>query len=174
MPTLDNLPCNAVSETNLQIEVPVKTRLKLSTLSGDISVEAVDGVIEVTSWNGDVSLTNVAGAVVANSVAGDVTAVMTRTDAGTPMAFTSLNGEIDVTLPPGVRAKVKLRTLNGDMFTDFDIPPAPSGPPVTGTREPDGRFRFELERTAGGALNGGGPDIELRSFAGNIYLRRGK
>jgi hypothetical protein len=174
MPSLHNLPCGAVSETDLQIEVPVKTHLKLSTLSGDISVEAVDGVIEVKTVNGDVSLTNIAGAVVANSVAGAVSAVMTRISADAPMAFTSLNGEIDVTLPAAVRANVKLRTLNGDMFTDFDIPPTPPGQPAAGTRQPDGRFRFEVERTASGALNGGGPDIELRSFAGDIYLRRGK
>lgn len=174
MPNLDDFPCASLAETDLEIQVPVKTRLRLSTVQGDVTVEAVDGVIEVNSLSGDIELLNVSGAMVANSVAGDVTAVLMRADANAPMAFTTLNGEVDVTLPLATKANVKLRTLSGDMFTDFDIPPAASGAPVRGTRQKDGRLRFDIERTAGGALNGGGPEIELRSFTGEIYLRRGK
>ena len=37
------------------------------------------------------------------------------------MAFTSLNGIVDVTLPASVKANVKLRSDQGDVFTDFDI-----------------------------------------------------
>ena len=124
--------------------------------------------------NGDLSLASVAGSVVAHTVNGAVTAVLTRADAEAPMAFTTLNGEVDVTLPPAIKANLKLRTDNGDTFTDFDIPAAPSRPAPRGSRQGDGRFRLEVERAVLASLNGGGPDSELRSFNGRVYLRRGK
>lgn len=159
---------------DFDIEVPLKTSLKLSTVNGNVTVNAVDGMLEINSVNGEVSLANIAGSVVAHSVNGDVTAVLTRADAGAPMAFTTLNGDVDVTMPATIKANLKLRTDNGDMFTDFDIPAASSRPAPRGTRQGDGRFRFEVERAILTSLNGGGPDIELRSFNGRVYLRKGK
>ena len=172
---LKDLPCGPIFDNvNFDIEVPLKTNVKLSTVSGDISVTNVEGVLEANSMNGDLSLASVAGSVVAHTVNGDVEAVLTRADAQAPMAFTTLNGEVDVTLPAAIKANLKLRTDNGDTFTDFDIPAAPSRPAPRGSRQGDGRFRLEVERAVLASLNGGGPDIELRSFNGRVYLRRGK
>ena len=172
---LKELPCGPIFDNvNFDIEVPLKTNVKLSTVSGDISVTNVEGVLEANSMNGDLSLASVAGSVVAHTVNGDVEAVLTRADAAAPMAFTTLNGEVDVTLPAAIKANLKLRTDNGDTFTDFDIPAAPSRPTPRGSRQGDGRFRLEVERAVLASLNGGGPDIELRSFNGRVYLRRGK
>jgi len=172
---LKDLPCGPLFDNvNFDIEVPLKTNVKLSTVSGDISVTNVEGVLEANSMNGDLSLASVAGSVVAHTVNGDVEAVLTRADAQAPMAFTTLNGEVDVTLPAATKANLKLRTDNGDTFTDFDIPATPSRPTPRGARQGDGRFRLEVERAILASLNGGGPDIELRSFNGRVYLRKGK
>lgn len=169
------LPCGPMFDsTDFDIEVPLKTSLSLSTVNGDLTVNAVDGMLELETVNGAVSLTSVAGSVVAHSLNGTVTATLTRADAEAPMAFSTLNGNVDVTLPPAVKANLKLRTDNGDIFTDFDIPTATSRPTPRGSREGDGRFRLEVERAVVTALNGGGPDIELRSFNGRVYLRKGK
>jgi hypothetical protein len=172
---LKGVPCdlNLVS-VDFEIEVPLRTNVRLSSVNGDIEVGSVEGVLEVNSVNGELTLTSVAGSIVAHTVNGDVTAVLTRADAEAPMAFTTLNGEVDVTLPPTIKANLKLRTDNGDIFTDFDIPAVSTRPAPRGTRQGDGRFRFEVERAILATLNGGGPDIELRSFNGRVYLRRGK
>ena len=37
-----------------------------------------------------------------------------------------------------------------------------------------GKFRLDVDRSILGNINGGGPDIELRTFNGNIYLRKAK
>jgi DUF4097 and DUF4098 domain-containing protein YvlB len=158
---------------DFEIEVPLKTNVKLSTMNGDVSVTSVEGVLEVNSVNGELSLASVAGSVVAHTVNGDVTATLTRADPDAPMAFTTLNGDVDVTLPPTIKANLKLRTDNGDVFSDFDIP-ATSSRTATRSTTRDGRLRFEVERAVLANLNGGGPDIELRSFNGRVYLRRGK
>ena len=173
MPSLNDLPCAPGGETDLQIEVPLRTSVQVSTMNGDITVQDVDGRMEINSMSGHLTLTNVGGSVVANSVAGDVVAVLTRAEAGAPISFTTLSGKVDVMLPAAIKANLKLRTFSGDMFTDFDIPAAPAASSRVG-RQGDGRFRFEIERAVAGALNGGGADVELRSFTGDIYLRRGK
>ncbi len=45
------------------------------------------------------------------------------------MASTSFNGDVDVTLPASAKANLKLRTDQGEIFTDFDVQIRPSWPP---------------------------------------------
>jgi DUF4097 and DUF4098 domain-containing protein YvlB len=138
-----------------------------------ISVENVEGEIEVESLNGSVTLTNVAGAVVANTQNGPITVTLSRVTADKQMAFTSFNGKVDVTLPASIKATMKMRSDNGDVFTDFDVQLQQS-PPARTTRGNNGRTRIEVNRALYGTVNGGGPEIELRSFNGSIYLRKGQ
>jgi hypothetical protein len=159
----------------LELRVPLRVNLELNTVNdGTITVENVEGEIEIENVNGPVILTNVAGSVVANSVNGGVTAKLTRVMADKAMAFTSLNGPVDVTLPPTIKANFKLRSDQGEIFTDFDVQvrPAPAGT-ATGTRN-NGRYRVEVNRAIYGTVNGGGPEIELRTFNGPVYLRKGQ
>lgn len=159
----------------LDIQVPLRTSLKLSAVNGDgIAVEGVEGDIEIESVNGLVSLVDVAGSVVANSVNAPVRATLTRMTAQKAMAFTSFNGAVDVTLPHAVKASFKLRSDQGDVFTDFDIDLRPATAPAAEETRPRGRYRLEVNRAIYGTVGGGGPEIELRSFNGNVYLRRGQ
>jgi hypothetical protein len=115
----------------------------------------------------------VAGAVVAHSVNGKITATMTRVAPDRQMAFTSLNGGVDVTLPASVKANFKLRSDQGDVFTDFDMQmrPAPAAPEP---RREGGRYRIEVNNAIYGSVNGGGPEYEMRTFHGNVYVRKGR
>jgi hypothetical protein len=158
----------------LELRVPLRTNLKLGSVNGGtITVENVEGELEIENVNGSVSLTNVAGAVVANSVNGAVTARLTRVTADKAMAFTSFNGKVDVTLPPSIKANLKMRSDQGEIFTDFDIALRPGGDKPSTTRT-NGRFRLEVNRAIYGSVNGGGPEIELRTFNGSVYLRKGQ
>jgi hypothetical protein len=127
--------------SGLEIRVPLRTNLKLGSVNGGtITVENVEGELEVSNVNGGVTLTNVAGSVVANSVNGGVTAALTRVTAEKAMAFTSFNGKVDVTLPAALKANLKMRSDQGDIFTDFDVQLRQGAPPPTGTRD-NGRYR---------------------------------
>jgi hypothetical protein len=159
--------------TDLTIHVPTRTNLKLSTLNdGPIVVENVEGEIEVNNQNESVALTNVAGSIVANAHNGRVTVVMTRVAADKAMAFTSFNGNVDVTLPASVKAILKMRSDMGEIFTDFDVQMRPVTA-VPQTLRSDGPIRIDVNRSIQGAVNGGGPEFELRTFNGNIYVRKG-
>jgi hypothetical protein len=160
------------------IEVPRRTNLKLSIVNGDtITVDGVEGDIETSNVNGpSTTLTNISGSVVAHAANGTILATISRVTAQKAMAFSALNGAVDVTLPASVKANVKLRSDQGDVLTDFDIQltPAKEAPVVKDTRQSNGRYRLEVDRSLYGTINGGGPEFELRSFNGNVYLRRGK
>jgi hypothetical protein len=155
---------NGLSSGNLEIEVPVKTNLNLQSHNGAIiSVDGVDGNIEVTNHNGTVNILNAAGSVVAYSHNGKVTVSLRDVSPGKPMSFSSMNGSVDVTLPPTSKANVKLRTQNGGIYTDFDV-----------QMNPASTIAGQGDKTITGTINGGGADFDLRTQNGNIYLRKEK
>jgi Putative adhesin len=161
-------------EINLEIEVPTRTKLKVSTVDGGITVDGVDNEMEINTVDGGITLTNVGGSVVAHAVDGKIAATVTRVAPQAPMAFTSLNGDIDVTLPAAVKANLRLRSDQGDVFTDFDVQVTASAS-ANRTQQRNGRgLRIDVNRSINGTVNGGGPDFELRTFDGNIYVRKGK
>jgi hypothetical protein len=162
---------------DLDIQVPARTDLRLNAVSGGgVVVEGIEGDIEVTNVNGSITLTDVAGSVVAHATNGKVLVTLRQVTAQKPMSFTSLNGNVDVTLPATVKANLGLRTDHGDVYTDFDvqIQPQASKPTVEDARPSGGRYRIDVDRSIHGSVNGGGPEFELRTFNGNIYVRKGK
>ena len=168
------IEANSFRSGSLELRVPLRTNLELHKLNdGAITVENVEGEIEIENVNGPVVLTNVAGSVVANSVNGGVTARLTRVMADKAMAFTSLNGPVDVTLPPTIKATLKMRSDQGDVFTDFDVQLRPAPADSGNATRRGGKYRVEVNRAIYGAVNGGGPEIELRTFNGSVFLRKG-
>lgn len=161
---------------NFVIEVPARTNLKLSTVNdGEILVENVEGDLEIGNTNGGITLNGVAGAITAGTTNGSVRATMTRVTAERAMAFTSLNGTVDVTLPPATRANLRMRSDNGDVYSDFEMQLAPSAAPTIEDRgSRNGRYCINRNRAIVGAINGGGPEFELRTFNSNVYVRKGK
>jgi DUF4097 and DUF4098 domain-containing protein YvlB len=92
------------------------------------------------------------------------------------MSFTSLNGDIDVTLPADIKATVRMQTGNGEVYSDFDI--ALAAPSVQQTTEgartgQGGKYRIKVEQVMVGRINGGGPDITFKTFNGDIRIRKG-
>jgi len=162
------------------IEVPLRTNLEVETVMGSVTVEGVEGELEIESVNGEVTLTNVGGSVVAHTVNGKLLATIARAMPQQPMAFTSLNGSVDVTLPANVKANLKLRSDQGDVYTDFDLQQAVDTDRNRGQRDngrqrdDPGRRRVEVDNAIYGSINGGGPDFEMRTFNGNVYVRKGK
>jgi DUF4097 and DUF4098 domain-containing protein YvlB len=162
-------------QINFEIEAPSHSNLKLSTVNGgDVLVENIDGDLDVSNTNGGITLNNVAGAVNAGTTNGSVRATLTRVTAQKEMSFTSLNGAVDVTLPPSTKANLRLRSDRGDVYSDFDVQLAPSTPTVQVNRDSNGRYRVRRNRSIVGAINGGGPEFELRTFNSNVYVRKGK
>ena len=162
---------------DLVIKVPRTTSLELSCVnSGDIHVENVTGDIEASNTNGAVSLLNVAGSAVASAHNGDVTVTFTRIDPDKDMAFSSFNGDVDVAFPTSVKAKVKLKTVRGEIYSDFEIKQIENPERVIrdNQRDAGGKYKVEIDRAFWGTINGGGQEIQFSNYNGDIYIRKQK
>ena len=160
---------------DLVIAVPKHASLQLKCLNGgDINVENVEGDIEADNLNGAIYLKDVGGSVVAHSLNGAVNADLKTVDPTKPMSFSTMNGNIDVTLPESIKARVSMKTDNGEILSDFDVKLDAKAPIVDKGREADGSFHVRIDKTLHGAINGGGPEYQFRSFNGQILIRKKK
>jgi DUF4097 and DUF4098 domain-containing protein YvlB len=145
---------------DLRVAVPVKTSLQLKcTKGGNILVEMVEGEIEADGVNCSITLRKIAGVVVAHSMQGRILVQMDRVTRGKPMSFSTMNGDIDVSLPADTKANVRLQTLNGTIHSDFDV-----------VQKPDSRH--SAGQRLSGSINGGGPHIQLKTLNGGVHLRK--
>jgi Toastrack DUF4097 len=163
--------------SDLVITVPRRSSLQLKTVNdGDIYVEQVEGEIDADSLNGKITMKSVSGAVVAHALNGPIAVRMDQIDTTKPMAFSTLNGDIDVTLPDNVRANVRMKTDNGEIYSDFDVK-LESGSHIetsdTHDRQ-DGRYHVRIDRGLRGTINGGGPEYQFTSLNGQIFIRKKK
>ena len=160
---------------DVTVSVPVHTSLKLRAVNdGDIVVTGVNGELDVDDVNGSVTLNNVSGSAVAHALNGHLHATFVKVDAQKAMAFSSLNGDIDVTFPADLKANVSIRSDRGDVFSDFDVQlkAAASQPEVEDSRGKGGKYRVKIDKTVHGTINGGGPEMQFRNFQGAIYIRK--
>ena len=160
---------------DLTIQVPRRSSLRLRTVNnGDILVTGVEGELDVNDTNGSVTLKGVSGNAIAHALNGKVLVTFDRINPQKAMAFSSLNGDVDVTFPADLKANVTMASDRGDVFSDFDIQleqRALNQTPVQGQRE-GGRFKVVVDKTVRGKINGGGQEIQYKNFNGNIYIRR--
>lgn len=160
---------------DLTISVPTHTSLHLSAVNdGDIVVTGVEGEMDVNDVNGSVTLNNISGSVVAHALNGKVLATIVRVSPQKPMAFSSLNGDIDVTFPADLKANVSIKSDRGDVFSDFDVQlqAGPLQQQVEDDRRHGGKYRVKIDKTVHGIINGGGPEIQFTNFQGGIYIRK--
>jgi DUF4097 and DUF4098 domain-containing protein YvlB len=171
-----NISADSVSRTiDLTLQVPVRTSLVLKTVNdGNIEVTGVNGEIDVDDVNGKVTLSHISGAAVAHALNGEVLVTFDRIDPQKPMAFSSLNGNIDVTFPADLRANVSMRSDRGDVYSDFDIQMQTSRPRqvVEDNRAHGGPYRVKFDKGLYGTINGGGPEMQFKNFNGDIYIRK--
>lgn len=148
-----------LSGGTLIITVPETISLQLKSVSGPIRVDGVHGEVDASCTNGSLQLENISGTLVADTTNGSLHASMDRVDPSKPISFSSLNGSLDVTLPADLRANVKVRTVNGSVWTDFEV-----------------RMQGGLNVRRGGAMtgtiNGGGVDASFSTLNGRISIRK--
>lgn len=161
--------------TDLTIQVPINCSMKLSTVNdGHIVVENINGDIEANNTNGRVTLTDISGSAVAHALNGNIVANFLKVNSQKSMSFSSLNGKIDVTLPPSIKATMYLKSDMGEIYTDFDITMERTSSKVEDSKEKRGKYKVTIEKGMRGTINGGGQEFQFNNFNGDIYVRKGK
>jgi len=160
---------------SLSIQVPVNTSLELGTVNGGhVDVTGLSGDFDVQNTNGPITLKNVSGSVSASTVNGSLTVELDRVTPDKPMSFGTLNGKIDVTLPADTKAKLRLKTGNSAIYSDFDVKMEPdtTKPVIEDNRGRNGRYRIIMDRSVVGTINGGGPEYSFHTFNGAILIHK--
>lgn len=151
--------------------------VQVESVSGDVQASDIHGHLEISSTSGDVDLTGAKADVNARSVSGDVSLervdgqdVRAETvsgdigfsgpihDAGR-YAFHSHSGDLTVRPDGELSVVVSVSTFSGDMESDWPMTINPGS----------GYHPREWEFTVGA----GSARMNLESFSGTIYLRRG-
>ncbi len=162
--------------TDIVIQVPVSSSLEVRTsMDGTIVVEGVSGEIDINNINGPVTLKNVSGNTLVHTVNGDIEAVLTRISADKPLSFSTMHGDIDVTLPADVKASLKMKTEQGEIYTDFDMNVGRKATRAEAAEKTEqGKFHITFDKSLLGEVNGGGSEISFNTFTGDIYIRKKK
>ncbi|HOX83265.1 MAG TPA: hypothetical protein PLJ60_02180 [Chryseolinea sp.] len=157
---------------NLEIEVPSGFDLDVSTYNdGDLIITNIQGQLELTNYNGDITALNISGSVVATSYNGEIKATFDKVTDGTPMSYSTFNGDIDITFPASLKASLKMKTEQGEILTGFDVTVKDTGP-VQKKDTKSGVYKVVVDEWKYADVNGGGPEISMKNYNGDIYVRK--
>jgi len=163
---------NSTTKIMLTVKVPenlaatVKVNVKKI---GDVTLENIRGNMEVNANIGSVKLLNVAGSAVLSTVTGSVLCSFASMESSTPMAFSTLHGEIRLQLPVATKANFRIRSEKAVLFTDFDIDFGAEKPRTT---TQGNKKRIILSGPMNGTINGGGPGILISNSTGNLFIEK--
>lgn len=158
---------------DLKILVPRNFSLHLRTVNdGLVEVKDVQGELDISNVNGSVILLNISGAAVVNTVNGEIEAQFAEKLPDAPMSFTNINGEIHLKLPAKAKFNVKAKSQFGDVYTNFDMKMKNQTARNEAATE-DGVYQVKIENWVEGTVNGGGPEIYVKSLNGAIYIEKG-
>jgi len=167
-----------LGRTDLNIQVPRDTSVTVNTFAGDaITIENIAGEIEASNMAGPINITNSSGSVVAHSMSGKITVSLNKVTPDKSMSFSTMNGDIEVTLPADTKARLKMKTYNGDIFTDtdFDVKPEPGDGATQETTYKGKTKTFRYRHRDGSSyatINGGGPEFQFTTFNGRILIHK--
>ena len=147
--------CSTISGT---VEVDnVIGDVKLHTVSGNVVANAIKGSVEADTVSGSVLLTDISDAdeIEASTMSGRVKYEGDLASDGT-YHLQSHSGRVEFIVPSNAAFDLEARTFSGSINSDFDI-----------------TIRGKIEkRSLSGSVNGGGAEVELKAFSGNVYLRK--
>lgn len=153
------------------IEVPMTFDLDIQAFTeGDIVVENIKGEVVIENFNGGIEATGISGHVIANSFNGPITVSFNEVTPDTPMAFTNHNGIVDLSFPANVKASFKVKADHGDFYTGFEMDVIQE---ELKTENKEGKWnRTFLGGWVNAKVNGGGPEIKVKSNNGDVYIRK--
>jgi DUF4097 and DUF4098 domain-containing protein YvlB len=84
-------------------------------------------------------------------------------------SFRTVNGSLDISFRAGLNADVKMKTLNGGLYTDFDVSALPVA--ATSPEYRNGKFVWSSRRMTGVRIGRGGPELQFETLNGNVMIK---
>ncbi|GJM61851.1 hypothetical protein PEDI_24030 [Persicobacter diffluens] len=146
------------------MEVAVKVQEKNYMDKTTYTLKGLQGDLEINAKAASLKLEEISGPVVAKTVSGDIyCAFRDMKDKANLLHCTT--GSLEVLMPEQSAVNLKIRSFNGEVYTDFQID--------TEVKEAGVSAFFNLYNFRG-TINGGGATLDLQSMESDIYLRKVK
>ena len=141
------------ARVNFRVELPKGIKLIGRAVDGGISVDALQGDVEVSTVNGNVMI-RTTGAAEATTVNGDIDASIGRV-ASSDNAFKTVNGSVTLLMPSELGALINASSVTGKVNTELPL-----------------QVREAKRSKLSGTLGAGGPEVSVKTVAGDVHLRK--
>lgn len=146
---------NNPASVQYTLHVPRGAQLdKIDLVNGSLTVSQVSGEVDASLVNGKIIAHDLAGRARLSTVNGSTQAQFTTLANVTEVKISSVNGSINLQLPPSPNADISASSVNGGMSTDF---------PIT----VQGKF---VGHHMSGKLGNGGTRIDLSNVNGSTHI----
>ncbi len=142
------------AQVNYTVTVPRSSNVRVSNTNGRVELSSVSGVLKVETTNGAVELTRCAGAADIETTNGHIRAELAAVNPQKELRLETTNGAIELIVPDKLAANVDAETTNGSINSELPVATRTMG-----------------RNTLRGSINGGGPDLHLRTTNGGIRIR---
>jgi DUF4097 and DUF4098 domain-containing protein YvlB len=151
----NGLYCKTVSGDVKARNISGNTELK--SVSGNVIAENIRGDVEAETVSGNVKMLDISGAdvVKGKALSGAVIYDGEISQAGR-YSLDAHSGRVEMRIPSGSAFDFEASTFSGSIDTEFEIV-------ISGKMS---------KKKISGSVNGGGADVNLKSFSGDIYLKK--
>jgi len=167
------LMCESYGNTiDFDIQVPVMMSVKIKCLdNGNVSIYGIKGEIEIDNKYGNIFAGNIEGSSVINTSYGDIRVIFKELNHEKPSMFSSFDGDIEVVFPDDAQANLKIRSLRGEILSRIDLETYDRKVQMQSGQD---MKRYSLENWTRATMNGGGTEIIISSYSGDIILNHKK
>jgi hypothetical protein len=166
-----NIPIGSFKSFGFNIKIPANCSV-IANSFGDIEIKEASGDFELNTVNGSINATGITGSVVANTVNGEINVYIKKAKLNALMAFSSVDGHVDVTLPVDIKATFKMNSDFGEIYSDFDMETIDNDIVIPKNSPDKGKYNINVKNWIIAKINGGGPEITFKTLSGNIYIRK--
>jgi DUF4097 and DUF4098 domain-containing protein YvlB len=138
------------------LTVPRRAVLEaIEVINGSLDIEGVEGSVKASSINGRVITNGLLGEAKLSTINGQLQATFNRLDETKPIALSSVNGSVTLTIPSDANASIRAGTVHGSISNDF------------GMQVRHGEY---VGHNLDGQIGTGGPRIKLDNVNGSIRI----
>ncbi len=129
----------------------------LNCVSGDVTGDNIKGDVEADTVSGNVKLMNISGAnVVKGKTMSGSTIYLGEISPNGRYSLNAHSGRVEMTIPSDSAFDLNASVFSGSIKTDFKVM-------MSGTLS---------KKKISGSVNGGGADVNLKTFSGSIHLKK--
>ena len=135
-------------------------------------MENTTGDFDISNVNRGIDMTEVSGSGRVHTVNGPIKVLFAR-NPSSACSFGTVNGSIETSFRGNLNADVRVKTFNGQAFTDYDLTALPRM--VAAGERRDGKFVYHSDDFNGMRIGNGGPELKYDTLNGSIrIINRGK